>query len=115
MSSTISEGFMEKGFIEETDAEAEADPTEATDAADATYPSYADAADRSVTSQPVPVLFKEPWEPMEVCDWRIKDTYVGWKYVKKTLLEMGFMGFIWVWVLDTYHGVMWLAPTQCAH
>jgi hypothetical protein len=29
----------------------------------------------------------------------IKDTYVVSKYVKKTLLEMG---FIWVWVLDTY-------------
>jgi hypothetical protein len=31
--------------------------------------------------------------------WCIKDPYVVWKYVKKTLLEMG---FIWVWVL-TYH------------
>jgi hypothetical protein len=26
----------------------------------------------------------------------IKDTYVVWKYVKKTVLELGFMGFIWV-------------------
>jgi hypothetical protein len=40
----------------------------------------------------------------------VKDTVVVYKYVKKTLLEMG---FIWVWVLDTYTPTLYMLPDTC--